>query len=123
RDGSKESYAASTKESLHIVPTDYEAGAYAVNEVSCNRCHEQTGRQIGEFNFDTVLYGEIWGEDRISSWHPFDKSGNFNGAYHNIRILDQRFVRAGLIEDYDPSRKHPKSEYETLPRPFSIRWR
>jgi len=123
RDGQNESYAASTEAAFSIVPKGYRGGLYAVNEVSCNRCHEQSGRQIGEFNFNTVLYGEVWGEDRIFTWHPFDPIGRFDGPYESNRIVDSRFSRAGLLEDYSPSSLHPATQYEKLPRPFKIHWR
>jgi hypothetical protein len=59
-----------------------------------------------------ILYGDVWGVDRIFSFHPFepsriDASGNEN-----------RSVRSGLtslVELYDAS-KHPSDRY-TFYRP------
>lgn len=116
-----ETYAASTHASFSIVPANYQGGLMPVNDSFCNRCHEQTGRQIGEFNFNTVLYGEIWGEDRIFSWHLFDESGNFDGAYHENRILNKKLKAAGLIENYS-AQVHTAQTYKVLPRPFKIYW-
>lgn len=116
----KETYAASTKARFSIVPRDYEGGLFPVNEVSCNRCHQDTGRQIGEFSFYSLLYGEIWGEDRIFTWHLFDESGNFGGAFDRNRILNRQFVAAGLIERYRGGADHPATLYKELPRRFKI---
>lgn len=94
-----------------------------MNELSCNRCHQDTGRQIGEFSFNSLLYGEVWGEDRIFTWHLFDESGNFNGAYHNNRILNRRFDAAGLVVPYEGGPDQPSTLYKELPRRFRIIYR
>lgn len=121
--GGKETYAASTSASFSIVPKDYEAGLYPVNEVSCNRCHQDTGRQIGEFSFNSLLYGEIWGEDRIFTWHLFDESGNFFGAYQNNRVMNRKFEQAGLVVRYQGGTDQPATVYKELPRRFRIIYR
>jgi hypothetical protein len=122
RDGSKEAYAASSTSGYSIVPNYYEGGLYPVNDVSCNRCHQDTGRQVGEFNFNTLLYGEVWGEDRIFSWHLFDKSGNFYGAYDENRILSRDLESAGLVARYNQN-IHTQERYQELSRRFKIYWR
>ncbi len=120
--GQLKSYAASTRSDFSIVPRNFQAGLFPVTQESCNRCHDQVGRQIGEFNFDTLLYGEVWGEDYIFSWHPFDSSGNFYGAYHKNRILNSQIKAAGLVEPYQPDTLHSENTYKELPRPFKIIW-
>jgi hypothetical protein len=121
--GDKETYAASTAAAFSIVPKDYQGGLYPVNEVSCNRCHQDTGRQIGEFSFNSLLYGEIWGEDRIFTWHLFDESGNFYGAYDRNRIMNRRFEAAGLVVRYEGGSDQPNTVYKELPRRFRIIYR
>lgn len=121
-DGDLETYAPFTNAGFSIVPRNYQGGLVAVNDVSCNRCHQDTGRQLGEFNFNSLLYGEIWGEDRIFSWHLFDENSSFYGAYDRNRKLSTKLQQAGLIAPYDQSR-HPDPQYRTLPRRFKIRWR
>jgi hypothetical protein len=121
RQGTQESYAASTETDFHIVPKGYNAGLIPVNDVSCNRCHEDTGRQFGEFSFNSLLYGEIWGEDRIFSWHLFEPNESIYGAFHQNRKLNSLLAEAKLIEAYSLS-KHPGNLYKELPRRFKIHW-
>lgn len=123
RSADKETYAASTSAAFNVVPKDYQGGLFPVNEVACNRCHQDTGRQIGEFSFNSLLYGEIWGEDRIFTWHLFDESGNFNGAFHNNRVMNRKFEASGLVVPYQGGQDQPQAVYKELPRRFRIIYR
>ncbi len=92
---------------LSVVPTQADLGLLEVRETTCQKCHNQGGYFIGDLVDQAILYGDIWGVDRIFSFHPFepsriDASGNEN-----------RSVRAGLtgiVQPYDAS-KHPSSRY------------
>ncbi len=119
--GANKVFAASAKDGASIVPRNYDGGMLSVDDVSCRRCHKDAGRQIGEFHFNLILYGELWGEDEIFSWHPFENSAfvqadggvaNFN---NDNRRLRQDFVSAGLVKAYDPA-NHGGSVYKELPR-------
>ncbi len=121
-----ETYAASTESNFSIVPYKFEAGLAPVHEISCNRCHEDTGRQVGEFNFDTQLYGEVWGEDRIFTWHLFDENKDrsglgLNGPYDNNRRLNRELAAAGLVVRYNKS-IHTEQYYTELKRRYQIKF-
>jgi hypothetical protein len=118
--GSLETYAPSSLAEYSIVPKGYEMGLIPVNEVSCNRCHEHTGRRLIDFDFDIQLYGEIWGEDRIFTWHLFQPHqfifGTFDDSDSQSRRVNSRLVQAGLVVNQKPS---PSDElYKPLPPAF-----
>jgi hypothetical protein len=108
--GAQRTYAASTKAKLSIVPDGYEAGLLPVNETSCASCHRDAGRAIDDFEPQAILYGDIWGQDRIFSFHPWDQSryASFNN--------ENRAVRPGfgeIVVPRDPA-KHPGDLYRKL---------
>lgn len=112
-------YAATTKLPDSIVPTKYEAGAFPVTDESCNRCHDQAGRQIGDFHPRLIAYGELWGEDDIFSWHPFESSSflkpdgnikNFNDDNRKVRI---DLLKRGLVQ-WIPEKEQPSEIYRKL---------
>jgi len=112
-DGAKRTFGPSTASAFSITPQNFEGGLFPVNEISCNRCHELAGSAIGRYSGQTVLYGEIWGEDNIFTWHLFDSSlglGNFN----NNRTLHSQFSEIGLVEPFNPE-KHSEEYYKQLP--------
>ena len=92
---------------LSFVPHNADLGLLEVRETTCQKCHNQGGYFIGDLVDQAILYGDIWGVDRIFSFHPFepsliDASGNEN-----------RSVRSGLqgiVKPYDPA-VHPTSRY------------
>ena len=111
--GAQRSFGATGPSSgLSVVPTKFDLGLLEVRESTCTKCHNQGGYFIGDLVDQAILYGDVWGTDRIFSFHPFepsriDASGNEN-----------RSVRAGLtaiVEAYDAA-KHPSNTY-TFYRP------
>lgn len=118
--GGLETYAPSSEGDFQIVPRGYEMGMIPVNEVSCNRCHEQTGRALGTFEGDIVLYGEVWGEDRAFTWHLFEPNryifNTFDDSDSNTRRLNPRLVQAGLLKNERPAATDPN--YKQLPTPY-----
>lgn len=92
---------------LSVVPVRFDTGLLEVRESTCTKCHDQGGTFIGDLVDQAILYGDIWGVDRIFSFHPFepsriDASGNEN-----------RVVRTGLapvVVPYDAA-KHPVGTY------------
>lgn len=92
---------------LSVVPTRFDLGLLEIREKTCQKCHDQGGYFIGDLVDQAILYGDVWGVDRIFSFHPFepsriDASGNEN-----------RSVRAALtaiVQPYDAA-KHPSSVY------------
>jgi hypothetical protein len=92
---------------LSVVPNRFELGLIEVREATCTKCHDQGGTFIGSLVDQAILYGDVWGTDRIFSFHPFepssiDASGNEN-----------RTVRSGLtslVVPYDAA-THPSDRY------------
>lgn len=117
RSGDLEAYAPSTKASFHIIPKDYTAGLIAVNEVSCARCHEDTGRRLGELDGPVVLYGEMWGEDRIFTWHLFEHTTQMFGTFDGSRRINSRMVTAKLVSQGKPG-AGDTNYYKELPIRF-----
>ncbi len=100
------SYGPASDSAFNIVPGGYEAGMLPVNEDSCMRCHEQASRAFGDIDFNTVLYGEVWGEDRIFTWHPFKTDQYIYGVWDETqgsRQLNPKLLQANLIVNEQPS--------------------
>ncbi len=121
RDGDRVSFAPGTLANFHIVPKHYIAGLLENNEASCSRCHNQTGRPLGQLDPRTSLYGEIWGEDQIFTWHPFKVYEEIYSVSDDSRIANPRMVAAGLLVQKRPSAYDPV--YRELPRPYSPNYR
>jgi hypothetical protein len=114
-----ETYAPSSQGEFSIVPRNYEMGMIAVNEVSCERCHSETSRRLGTFDTAVILYGEVWGEDRIFTWHLFEPHRKMYFTFDDedgSRRLNPRLERAGLLRNERPSSSDP--DYKELPSPF-----
>lgn len=93
--------------SLSVVPIKFGLGLLEVRETTCQKCHDQGGTFIGDLVDQAILYGDVWGVDRIFSFHPFeptriDASGNENRSV--------RASLAGVVEAYDAA-KHPSAIY------------
>lgn len=119
RVGATQTFAASSQMGTSIVPRNYEAGVIEVRDQSCSRCHQDAGRMLGDFEQATTLYGDLWGSDRIFSFHPFPPDPSLYGA----DLGDKRRVRPelkGLFVPYIPS-KHHDDRYRWLPRPGNAR--
>jgi len=105
----KNVYAASTDADLSIVPNHYTAGLIAVDEDSCMRCHKEAGKKLSNWYDDIILYGEVWGQDGIFSFHPYDESAyalfwvdSPNVASDNRR-LNPKLVAQGIVANFDAS--------------------
>lgn len=89
------------------MPNKFDLGLLEVRESTCTKCHDQGGYFIGDLVDQAILYGDVWGVDRIFSFHPFDPARiDASGA-------ENRSVRAGLtgiVVPYDVA-KHPLSSY------------
>ena len=117
--GGLQTYAPASKSDFSLVPRGYEMGMIPVNEVSCNRCHQQTGRRLSTFEFDIILYGEVWGEDQIFTWHLFEPHKRIYGTWDDAdgsRKLNSRMVQANLLQKGKPSSGDPI--YKPLPTTF-----
>jgi hypothetical protein len=98
-------YAPGSAGEFSIVPRGYEMGLIPVNDESCTRCHNETGRRLGQIEGDIVLYGEVWGEDQIFTWHLFEPNRKIFDAYDESdgsRIVNPRMVQAGLVSEGQP---------------------
>lgn len=117
------SYAPTT-DGIAIVPTFYDGGLLPVDNTSCNRCHKDAGRQIGDFHGDLILYGEVWGEDQIFSWHPFD-TRSFVDSQGNVVNFnnDNRKLRTDFQQMVVPLNRslHPETVYKEIPRDWTYR--
>lgn len=99
--------AAGPASGLSVVAARSDTGLLEVRETTCTKCHDQGGTFIGSLVDQAILYGDIWGVDRIFSFHPFepsaiDASGNEN-----------RSVRAAfraIVTPFDAA-THPASVY------------
>lgn len=95
-------------------------GMIPVNEVSCMRCHTETGRRLHHFNWGVQLYGEIWGEDRIFTWHLFEPNryfyGTFDESEYPTRKLNPKMAEAGLVKNEKPSATDPY--YKPMPMAY-----
>lgn len=116
RSGDKVSYAPTTMANFHIVPRRYIAGLLENSEKSCARCHAQTGRPLGQLDPRTVLYGEIWGEDQVFTWHPFKVTSDIYTVSDHSRAANPKLIEAGLLIEKKPSPQDPL--YRELPRPY-----
>jgi hypothetical protein len=120
--GSLTTYAASTQAGFHIVPRGYNAGFIAVDDEQCNRCHRDAGHPFRDFYPSIMLYGELWGEDQIFSWHPFLTSSFVDPSSGEVigfgppdnRRFRPDFESSGVLEEYDPAR-HGASTWRELP--------
>jgi hypothetical protein len=115
-EGALTAYAASTHASFHIVPREYPAGMFETSEASCLRCHEQTSRPLNNLDQRIVLYGEVWGEDQIFTWHPFAIDVDTFSVADGNRHVNQRLVTAGLVEMSTPA--SAPQIYKALPKPY-----
>lgn len=121
--GGMRAYAAGSNAKMSIVPRNYNAGLVAVNDSSCESCHVDAGRPFMDYYFNIMAYGELWGEDQVFTWHPFDNgsfvdgSGNVVSFNDDNRSFRQDFVNAGLLESYSSS-QHGDSHYQEIPAPW-----
>lgn len=117
--GPLETYAPASAGDYSIVPKGYELGMIEVNEISCGRCHIETGRPLLHFEFDIQLYGEVWGEDRIFTWHLFEPHRYIYNTFDDAdgsRKLNALLMQAKLLKNEKPSASDP--DYRALPTPF-----
>jgi len=114
--GSKVTYAPTTAADFHIVPKKYRAGLFKTDEQSCLRCHNQTGRPLGQLDKNVILYGEIWGEDEVFTWHPFKVYSEIYTVSDGSRIANPRMVEAGLLIQKKPAAGD--TNYHELPRGY-----
>ena len=75
-------------------------GVLEVRESTCTKCHDQGGTFIGGLVDQAILYGDIWGVDRIFSFHPFVPSRIDASGAENRSVRPEL---AGLFERYDAS--------------------
>lgn len=117
--GALKTFAPGSAANFSIVPKDYQMGLIPVNEVSCKRCHSETGRRLNDFDFQIQLYGEVWGEDQIFTWHLFEPHDKIFGPWDEhdgSRKINQRLVRANLVENQKPA--VGDADYKPLPTAF-----
>ena len=114
--GTLTSYAASTHARFHIVPAEYPGGMLATSEAGCRSCHEQTSRPLNNLDPRVVLYGEVWGEDEVFTWHPFAIDTDTFSVADGNRNVNARLVTSGLVQMATPA-SDPLT-YRALPKPY-----
>jgi hypothetical protein len=117
--GQLETYAPASEDDFSIVPKGYEMGMIAVNEESCNRCHIETGRRLGDLEPVIQLYGEVWGEDRLFTWHLFQPHRYIFNTWDDVdgsRMVNPRMVQANLLRNERPAAND--TVYRQLPTPY-----
>ncbi|MBS2019011.1 MAG: hypothetical protein JST00_39455 [Deltaproteobacteria bacterium] len=92
---------------LSVVPTRFDSGLLEVRERTCTKCHDQGGTFIGDLVDQAILYGDVWGVDRIFSFHPFEPS-RIDASGNENRVV--RTSLASIVVLYDPA-KHPAGTY------------
>lgn len=112
-DGNAVTFAASTAAAFSVVPNHYDAGLLEVRESTCGQCHADAGRSINDFEPAAILYGDIWGQDQIFSFHPWDQDQYVNFNFEN-RIVRPELGMAGVVQRYDRN-IHPDRLYRRLP--------
>ncbi len=128
QDGNKVTYAPTVNAGPSIVPHQYVAGMFKVDNNFCDRCHKDAGRAFRDFRETepTMAYGELWGEDKIFSWNLFDSSKfvNDDGTVRNFnddnRRVKAEFQSAGLVDRYNEA-PEPSNQYQDLPRDWHYR--
>ncbi len=112
-DGTDSAVFATTNEAFSVVPAHSDIAVLEVRESSCVRCHQEAGRAIDDFEPEAILYGDIWGEDRIFSFHPWDQDRyvEFNSDNRRVRPL---FDDHGVVARLDPS-VHSNDVYRAIP--------
>jgi hypothetical protein len=120
--GSLFAYAATSETSSSIVPRGYNAGLIRVDDDTCNVCHRDAARPFKDYYPSIMLYGELWGEDEIFSWHPFEttsfqyEDGRVKGfGPPDNRQFRQDFEDTGLFVPYEPA-THTADRYKKIHR-------
>jgi hypothetical protein len=117
RSGDKVTFAPATDANFHIVPKHHIAGLLENTEKSCAQCHNRTGQPLGQLDRRAVLYGEIWGEDQIFTWHPFKPITEIYSVSDGSRVVHPKLQEAGLLLQKKPAANDPV--YRELPKPYS----
>ena len=94
---------------LSVVPARFDSGLLEVREKTCSKCHDQGGWFIGSLVDDAVLYGDVWGVDRIFSFYPFDPS-RIEASGNENRVVRPAFAQGAVFERYDAA-KHSAERY------------
>jgi hypothetical protein len=115
----KVSFAPKVNQDFSIFPRGNKLHALEVSSKTCTQCHQETGRPMATMFHEDSLYGEIWGSDRIFSFHPFTHGSVYQGVQEgDPRQFRSEFLSSGLFEAYNPE-KHPESIYKQLPYGFT----
>jgi len=109
--GTQKAFGAtgSTSAKLSLTPNRFDTGLLEVRETTCEKCHNQGGYFIGDLVDAAVLYGDVWGVDRIFSFHPFDPS-RIDASGNENRVVRPAFASAGMVVRYDAA-QHPATRY------------
>jgi thiol-disulfide isomerase/thioredoxin len=80
-----------------IAPKDYTGGLFEVRNESCMRCHGHAGEPIDNVDTEAIAYGNIWGNDSVFWWNPFDANQKFRVNEPRIPELSKWMLKTGLI--------------------------
>jgi hypothetical protein len=114
--------APSASSDGNIVPRGYGGGFFPVATKSCAKCHDSAGKHSFEFWTGTAdrysVYGNVWGDDGVFSFHPFDESGLKGSTRDFAPRVDPRL--AALFESA-PGRTRTPHPGEPVPNPAAGR--
>ena len=87
-----------------------------VSNAACARCHQHVSRPLKDLDGRIVLYGEVWGEDQVFTWHPFEIDSAAFSTSEGNRKLNRRMVTAGLVIEGRP--QTTDTRYSVMAKPF-----
>ena len=73
-----------------------------MRESTCTKCHDQGGTFIGDLVDQAILYGDVWGVDRIFSFYPFEPS-RIDASGNENRVVRSAFA-GSVVATYDASK-------------------
>jgi hypothetical protein len=113
--GAAVAWGPATDAPFQVVPRGFTGGMLEISDRACQRCHEHTSRPLNNLDGRVVLYGEVWGEDQVFSWHPFAIDEDTFSVSDGNRRMNPRLRTAGLVDERPPG---SDAQYRVLPKPF-----
>jgi hypothetical protein len=95
-------YAPTAKAgSFSFVPEKYGAHVLKIDNTTCASCHNRAGKPIGDLDGELLLYGHMYGDFGVFSFHEFGDAAGFDEDLGAPARPD--WVSAGIIEEDLPA--------------------